>query len=282
MAGYLDVARRAARAGALAAVRAMEEGSGAREAGLGRGGDVALEGDLAAERAVGEALEGELGSSTLVSEEAGELRRGSGGVTVVVDPVDGSRNYRLGIPLFATSVAVATGPTLSDVVAAAVYAPLLGLEMYAERGRGAYLNGRRVSVKRAGSELVVAVNSSPKASALPHALALLLAAEGVVLRNLGSACLELSLVAAGSLDAYVDPWFTTRVVDLAAALLLAREAGALVALRGRLAEEPLLSIDERLSLIAAAHEGAMELVRRALRSLGAASTPPAAGGTNAY
>jgi myo-inositol-1(or 4)-monophosphatase len=248
----LDVVRRAARAGALAALEEAERGGG-EEAGRGSGGDVSLRGDLAAERAVVEELRRRLPSFKLVTEEAGELSFGEGGPVVVVDPLDGSRNYKRGIPFFATAVAAAHGPTVGDLAAAAVYAPLLGLEFYAERGRGAFLNGRRLAV-RPSERPVVAVNATPKASFLPHALALALSAEGFVIRMLGAASLELALVASGGVDAYVDPWFAARVVDLAASLLIAREAGAVVRVEGRLGDPPLLTLGERLSVLAASSE----------------------------
>lgn len=266
MSDLLNIVREAARAGGMAAERARSEG-GLKEVKLGRGGDIALEGDLAAERAVVEVIESRLNCFTIVSEELGELSRG-GGVTFVVDPLDGSRNYKLGIPIFATSVAAAEGSSLDDVVAAAIYAPALNIEMYAERGRGAYLNGRRIRAQPTSERPVVSVNSTPKASALPCAVMLVLASRGAVVRNLGAASLELSLVAAGAMDAYVDPWFATRVVDVAAAVLLAREAGAVLQMRGRFSEVPQLSIDERVSLVAAADEGILRFALEALRALG--------------
>lgn len=262
-----EVVRRAARAGAQAALEEVERGGG-EEVGKGRGGDVSLRGDLAAEQAVVEELKRWLPSFKLVTEEAGELVFGSGGPVVVVDPLDGSRNYRRGIPFFATAVAAALGPTLDDVAAAAVYAPLLNLEFYAERGKGAFLNGRRLTVKP-GEQPVVAVNATPKASFLPHALALSLSTEGFVVRMLGAASLELAFVASGGLDAYVDPWFAVRVVDLAASLLVVREAGAFVRVEGKLGNPPLLSLGERMAVLAAASkELAAELEGAVSRALG--------------
>jgi myo-inositol-1(or 4)-monophosphatase len=262
-----EIVRRAARAGARAALEEVGHGGG-EEAGRGKGGDVSLRGDLAAERAVVEELKRWLPSFKLVTEEAGELSFGQGGPVVVVDPLDGSRNYKRGIPFFATSVAAAVGPTIEDVVAAAVYAPLLDLEFYAERGNGAFLNGRKLSVKPS-EQPVVAVNATPKAFFLPHLLALTLSTEGFVVRMLGAASLELAFVASGGVDAYLDPWFAVRVVDLAASLLVVRETGALVRVEGRLENPPLLSLDERMAVLAASTEElAAELDRAMSRALG--------------
>lgn len=273
MHSLLEIAREAAKAGGLAALRVREEG-GLREGGQGKGGDVALQGDLEAERAVLDVIERRLGDFAVVSEEVGEFVRGEGGVTFVIDPLDGSRNYKLGIPFFATSVAVATGPTINDVVSASIYAPALNIEMYAEKGGGAYMNGRKVTARRTGEGLVVSVNSTPKVGAIPYALMIILASRGAILRNLGAACLELSLVATGALDAYVDPWFAVRTVDVAAAVLIVREAGAVVSVRGKLSEVPRLSIDERVSLLAAVDCEISNLIACGLRDLGLSSFFP--------
>ncbi len=263
----LSIVRAAARAGGLAAVKFREEG-GVEEAGRGSGGDVALKGDLIAEEAVMETLKREVESFKLISEEVGESSHGQGELYFIVDPLDGSRNYRRGLPFFATSVAVAEGPSLSDVLAGAVYAPMLGLEFYAERGRGAYINGRRVLVAQ-DSEVVAAVNATPKAHFLPHVLALALSTRGVVIRALGAASLEIAGVAAGWLSAYIDPWFAVRVVDVAAALLLAAEAGAYVSVKGSLANPPLLSLKERLHVMVANSERTAELLKEvAINALG--------------
>jgi len=260
-----EIVRKAARAGARAALGEVGRGGG-EEAGRGKGGDVSLRGDLAAEWAVVEELKRWLPSFKLVTEEAGELSFGQGGPVVVVDPLDGSRNYKRGIPFFSTAVAAAVGPTIDDVVAAAVYAPLLDLEFYAERGNGAFLNGRKLSVKPS-EQPVVAVNATPKASFLPHSLALILSTEGFVVRMLGAASLELAFVASGGVDAYIDPWFAVRVVDLAASLLVVKEAGAFVKVEGRLGDPPLLSLDERMAVLAASAE---ELVAKLDRAMGKA------------
>ena len=66
-----------------------------------------------------EALEADF---LLVSEELGERPFGGGGPTrVVVDPIDGSVNAKRGIPFFALSLAVASGPTMGDVTFGYVY-----------------------------------------------------------------------------------------------------------------------------------------------------------------
>ncbi|ABL77610.1 inositol monophosphatase family protein [Thermofilum pendens] len=253
----LDVVRQASKVAAEAAIKALEEGVGAREEGRGSGGDISLRGDILAERSAIEYLEKRIGDFSVVSEEIGEKTYGKGGgYRFIIDPIDGSRNYKRGTPFFAVSVAAAEGETLEDVIAGAVYAPLLGMEFYALAGGGAFLNGRRLRVPPGGDTgavegKVVAISSTPKAFFLPYVFALNLSLRGAVVRMLGSASLEVSMVASGGVDAYIDAWGTMRVVDVAAATLVAREAGAYVVLGGRLGTPPRISLDERLYILVA-------------------------------
>ena len=108
----------------------------------GEGGDDTTAIDAAAEDAVVARLEALEADFVLVSEELGERPFGAGGPTrVVVDPIDGSVNAKRGIPFFALSLAVASGPTMGDVTFGFVYDFGAREEWVAEQGRGARLNG---------------------------------------------------------------------------------------------------------------------------------------------
>src|SRR5215212_6008296 len=121
---WLGAARRAAEA--LSAILAENPTTAERvvETGeRGEGGDRTLEIDAAAERAVFaelERLHDEGARFTAVSEERGIVDLGDGGVTVVIDPIDGSMNAKRGMPHHALSIAVADGSTMADVVFAYV------------------------------------------------------------------------------------------------------------------------------------------------------------------
>jgi myo-inositol-1(or 4)-monophosphatase len=146
----------------------------------------------------------------------------------IVDPLDGTTNFLHGIPHFAVSIALERDGV---IVAALVYNPANEETFVAERGKGAYLNDQRIRVA-ARARLADAV----VACGLPHygrgdlALARceIAAAQQhfAGLRRYGAASLDLAWVAAGRLDAYWErdlaPW------DLAAGLLLIREAGGFV------------------------------------------------------
>ena len=146
----------------------------------------------------------------------------------IVDPLDGTTNFLHGIPHFAVSIALERN---REIVAALTFNPANDELFVAERGKGAFLNDRRLRVA-ARSRLEDAV----VACALPHrgrgGLAefrkeFVHVQEKVVgLRRFGAAALDLAWVAAGRLDGYwernIKPW------DMAAGLILVREAGGFV------------------------------------------------------
>jgi histidinol-phosphatase len=95
-----------------------------------------------ADRAVEDALRARLGGEAIVGEERGGER---GDAYWLLDPIDGTKNFVRGIPVWATLVAyVADGGPLVGVVSA----PALGTRWWAARGGGAFANGERIGVSR--------------------------------------------------------------------------------------------------------------------------------------
>ncbi|MDQ6747588.1 MAG: hypothetical protein M3010_05710, partial [Candidatus Dormibacteraeota bacterium] len=121
--------------------------------GRGAGGDGTVYIDALAEQIVLGALEDEHRrgrSFHLVSEEVGERTYGDGGDTIVVDPIDGSHNAKMGIPYFSLVIAAASGRTFGTVNQAIVRNLVTGEHYQAQRGGGATRNGAPL---RAGSGL---------------------------------------------------------------------------------------------------------------------------------
>ena len=113
----MDVLTRAAdeAAAAVALIPPHERGT---EVGQGEGGDTTLVIDRDAEAAIITVLEAAHADGMcfdLISEEVGARAFDGDGALVIVDPIDGSRNARRGLPEFAVSLAVTDGPRLSDV-----------------------------------------------------------------------------------------------------------------------------------------------------------------------
>lgn len=160
--------------------------------------------------------------------EEGAASASTTGTTWVIDPIDGTTNFVYGLPTWSTSVAAAVD---GITIAGAVYAPALD-EMYsAARGAGASLNGHRIGRTSSSRPLETAIIATgftyrrdrriAQAALVGH----LLSAVGDI-RRLGSAALDLCLVAAGRVDAYVEEHLNSW--DVAAGLLIATEAGAQV------------------------------------------------------
>jgi len=151
----------------------------------------------------------------------------AGGVTWVVDPIDGTVNFLYGIPYYAVSIAARLG---GCVVAGVVVDVVTGDCYAATLGGGATRNGEPLRVRPAAplSERMVLTGFSYSAEVRAHQATAVsrLATRVRDIRRLGSAALDLCAVGAGRADAYVEeglqPW------DLAAGGLVATEAGAVV------------------------------------------------------
>jgi myo-inositol-1(or 4)-monophosphatase len=169
----------------------------------------------------------------LLGEEGG-LVTGTSGITWVVDPIDGTVNYLYGIPAYAVSVAAVTGdPTVPggwSALAGCVHNPIAGETYTAVRGGGAFLNGQPVHVSQADDlgQCLLATGFGYAAERRRKQAAVIAQVLPVVrdIRRIGSGALDLCQVACGRVDAYLErglkPW------DLAAGVLIAREAGAVV------------------------------------------------------
>jgi myo-inositol-1(or 4)-monophosphatase len=233
---WLGAARRAAQAlGTILADRPTIAERVEETGQRGEGGDRTLEIDAAAERAVFTELDRlhDAGARfTVVSEERGVVDYGDAGVLVVVDPIDGSLNAKRGMPHHALSIAVAEGHTMADVVFGFVHDIGPGEEWAAWRGGGATLNGERLNPAlgerrtRDGKLELIGIESADPRWVRDSAEAL--ARTSHRLRALGTIASTLCQVAAARLDGMVT-LRNTRSVDAAAAQLIVREAGGLIA-----------------------------------------------------
>jgi myo-inositol-1(or 4)-monophosphatase len=207
----------------------------ARETGTrGEGGDRTLEIDAAAEAAVFrrlEALHADGHAFVAYSEERGRVDFGGGPVRVVIDPLDGSKNAKRGLPHHALSLAVADGATMADVRFGFVHDFGAGEEWTATLGEGARLDGvpldPSMSERRVGGKIeLLGIESADPRWVRDSAEALAVAAHR--LRAIGAIAVSLCQVAGARLDGMVTLQ-RSRAVDVAAGQLIVREAGGLVA-----------------------------------------------------
>jgi len=206
--------------------------------------DIVTAMDQAVERLLRERLGAARPDDGLLGEEAG-YEPGESGLTWVLDPIDGTVNYRYGIDAYAVSVAVVEGdPTVDGAwtpVAACVHNPATGDTWTAGRGLGARLEPGDGSpardLKLAGPpELDQALVATGFGYAATRRAGQARVLTGVLprvrdIRRIGSASLDLCAVATGTVDAYYERG--VNVWDIAAATLVLSEAGGAIAgLRG--------------------------------------------------
>lgn len=194
----------------------------------------------------------------VLSEEAGFVDRG-GARTLVLDPIDGTYNAVRGVPFYATSLAIGED-RLATVSHALVRHLPSGDTYYAEEGAGAFRNGTRISTRTFDAkDALFSVYLGTMAE--PAAYDVARSARRV--RSLGSASLDLCGVASGAFDMYymnTTSEARLRVMDVAAGVLLVREAGGVVADADRKDLDMPFTLKARTNLVAVGDRRALEVL----------------------
>jgi myo-inositol-1(or 4)-monophosphatase len=166
-------------------------------------------------------------SHAILAEESG-ASSAAADTRWIIDPLDGTTNFLHGVPIFSVTIGI---EHRGEIVAGVVYDPNLDEMFSAEKGSGAFLNGKRITVSGADALInSLLVTGFPydlaehPGHAVEHFVQFLMAARGM--RRLGSAAIDLAYVAAGRFDGFwevsLNPW------DMAAGALLVTEAGGQV------------------------------------------------------
>jgi myo-inositol-1(or 4)-monophosphatase len=189
--------------------------------------NLVTEADRLSEALIVERIRGSFPDHGILTEESPEIVNGSP-FRWIIDPLDGTTNFAHGYPVFCVSIAL----EMEGVIRfGAVFDPMLDEMFIAERGAGAFLNGRRLNVSREAE-----LSRSLLATGFPYDLredrnnninyfnTMALKAQAV--RRAGAAALDLAYLAAGRFDGFWElklaPW------DMAAGWLLVEEAGGIL------------------------------------------------------
>lgn len=187
--------------------------------------NIVTEYDHASEEAIISLISHHFPKHSFLAEESGFSGTGEDSILWIVDPLDGTTNFARHLPFFTISIAAYQG---EEGLCGVIFQPLTNELFVAEKGKGAYLNGVRLSVSLVNNidEAVIGAGFSYHATEenskhyIDHLE--LFSKLGITLRNFGSAALTLAYVAAGKLDGCwmnsLYPW------DIAAAKLLIEEA----------------------------------------------------------
>lgn len=183
--------------------------------------------DTAAEAAIIALISEAFPDHSILSEEVGVLEK-QPEYQWLIDPIDGTVNFAHGIPLCCVSIAVKQG---DDLIMGAVYNPMLHELFFAEKGKGAMLNGAPIQVSQKSDFRRACLVTGfpyqyPKDKEHPIRVFERMLRFGLPIRRLGSAALDLCWVACGRFDGFweynLSPW------DIAAGYLIVSEAGGKV------------------------------------------------------
>jgi myo-inositol-1(or 4)-monophosphatase len=189
--------------------------------------DLVTEADHAAEKAIFDVIQKHYPEHFILGEETGEIKTNSEHKWIV-DPIDGTINFANGIPICCVSIAIEKE---GEIILGAVYNPFMNEFFIAEKGSGAFLNDKKISVSQKDD-----VTKSCLVTGFPYTyldtpngplqVFEKLIRKAIPVRRLGSAALDLCWVAAGRFDGFYEhklqPW------DAAAGYLIVKEAGGIV------------------------------------------------------
>ncbi len=187
--------------------------------------EILTKADLAAEKIIIAKIKKNFPDHDFLSEEAG-LRGVTSDYQWIIDPLDGTTNFSMHNPIWATSIGVAYK---GKIIFGVIFAPFLDELYTAETGKGARLNNKKIKVSKIKREKVLNTfcHSSKKAD-IAKAIKYYKKQKllGFDCRQLGSASLELAYVACGRIESIVIPGANSW--DVSAGVLLVREAGGRV------------------------------------------------------
>jgi myo-inositol-1(or 4)-monophosphatase len=184
--------------------------------------------DHASEKALLDFLLKNVPDSHFLAEESGSTGQGTKEVLWIIDPLDGTVNFAHQIPMFSVSIAA---EKRGEVVSGVVYQPITHELFVAEKGKGAFLNGKKLHVSS-----VSRLEDAILATGFPYDLAenpfhcierfIQVLKLGIPIRRLGSAAIDLAYTAAGRFEGFFE--VELGAWDCAAGKLLVEEAGGKV------------------------------------------------------
>ena len=189
--------------------------------------NLVTEADHASEKAIIEVVKSAFPDHHILSEEVGELIQDSN-YKWIIDPIDGTINFAHGIPLNCVSIGIEHH---GDIVMAAVYNPHLNELFFAEKGKGATLNEKKISVSEESQTIKACLVTGFPYTYLnmpngPLEIFERFVRKGVPVRRLGSAAIDLCWVACGRFDGFYE--HKLEAWDSAAGYLIVEEAGGKV------------------------------------------------------
>jgi len=216
---HISVAKRAAREAGKVIMKYFDK---KLDLNFKKGSELVTNADKASERKLLSVIKKAYPSHAILSEESPEKKSPSP-YRWIMDPIDGTFIFSHGIPLFGIALALEKD---GEVIVGVNYFPALDWMYYAEKGKGAYFNGKKIHVSKRGKKDQKQYGFSSEFFRRPNAFKKVRkeAMKRLVYpKSFGSTAFDLSMVAHGKSEAYFSlddkPW------DIAAGMLIVREAG---------------------------------------------------------
>jgi len=182
--------------------------------------------DLLSDKKIKETISKKYPKHNFLTEESGFTDKGSE-YTWIIDPIDGTTNFTSKIPYFAVSIGLARN---NEIIMGIVHNPCTKETFFAEKGKGAFMNDKRIKVSNKNNIkdalLAFALPSSIKTSQKTFVLLSKIFGSVRGMRNPGSAALNMCYLAAGKFDLFLS--LSLSSWDAAAAYLIINEAGGRV------------------------------------------------------
>ena len=189
--------------------------------------DLVTEADVASEKTVIDIITRDFPNDSILAEESGKQSKKSDRMWII-DPLDGTTNFAHSFPFFAVSIGFQVE---NEIVAGVVYNPVMDEFFEAEKGKGAFLNGKAINVSDKaelndsliGTGFPYDIFDKPD-TVLDYLKRMIVKVQGI--RRPGAASVDLCYVAVGRLDGFweqdLKPW------DTAAGSIIVREAGGMI------------------------------------------------------
>ncbi|MGC9225806.1 inositol monophosphatase family protein [Caldivirga sp.] len=237
-------------------------------------GDVTRGIDWVAEGAIIDRIKAEGLRALVITEERGVVKVNDGepDYLFIVDPIDGSLNFVLDVPFYSISIATAkfkNNLTLSDVEAGIIHHVNTGVTYYAEKGKGAFINGEPASFDSSVLDKPVAsiyIEPTVEQRVLTGLAELYRRLNGFKIRSLGAASLEITMAALGKLLFFLDVRNRLRLYDIAAAYVMAKELNSIIlAMDGYNIDAVPINEQPRVSLLVTRSREVAELLKQFLQ-----------------
>jgi len=178
--------------------------------------------DLLSEKIILSEIKKNFPEHAIFSEERGSNKKKSDYLWLI-DPIDGTTNFSMHNPMWSISIGLAYQ---GKIIMGIVYAPILGELFTTTKGKGAFMNGKKIKVSNINSgKILNAFCHGNQTKDIKRAIKYYTKQKlnGLDCRQLGSAAIEMSYVASGRIESIAIPGVNS--YDVGAGVLMVREAG---------------------------------------------------------